>query len=306
MKIILLILISCFLNLSTVNSQTLSTTVQEQVLNRYDEVHTFLSDGTSFKVKRNQKFGLIDSLGNELIPPMYEQISNFYNGSNYTSAKLNGKQGIINSINQVILPFQYEMAGQVAEPLLQNKNLNRFFVVIDEISIFFDEHGMCYKSVNSINPIECKEIKINTINNDLLNLSPKRDTALFEICDNNIDDNGNGLIDCEDHFCNLSNLTSKEIESYGFMCANIEMVFDTTVLNEVQIKLKSIGQVRLKEYEEFFNKDDMLDGTSGLYSSDSFCGGIEKLLADKENHTKVHYLMKAENKLCTAFFLFSR
>lgn len=54
----------------------------------------------------NAKFGYIDTLGNEVIPPIYENASKFH--GDYAKVQLNGKLGLIDRDGNVTIPIVYE------------------------------------------------------------------------------------------------------------------------------------------------------------------------------------------------------
>lgn len=59
-----------------------------------------------FHVKVNDRWGIVNSKGQYLIPCEYEEIGHFYNGK--CAAKKDGKWGFINEKNKVVVPFQFE------------------------------------------------------------------------------------------------------------------------------------------------------------------------------------------------------
>lgn len=78
----------------------------------YDEITPFY-EGFA-RVKRNGKYGYIDSKGNEIIPLEYEYAGVFSSG---VAAVSNGekKAGAINKKNQVVVPFEYENLGNFVD-----------------------------------------------------------------------------------------------------------------------------------------------------------------------------------------------
>ncbi|HYG15969.1 MAG TPA: WG repeat-containing protein [Bacteroidia bacterium] len=57
-------------------------------------------------IKNGNKYGLMDSSGNEILPPVYDYI-NFYSNGWFTVV-LNGKHGVVDSANKIIIPFIYD------------------------------------------------------------------------------------------------------------------------------------------------------------------------------------------------------
>jgi len=77
---------------------------QEEVL--YDEIGEFHEGLVS--VRLNDKWGYVDSIGNEVIPLKYEEARNF--SENLAPVKLNGKWGFIDKTGKEIIPFKYDNA----------------------------------------------------------------------------------------------------------------------------------------------------------------------------------------------------
>lgn len=57
-------------------------------------------------IKVGNKYGVADSFGNEILPPVYDYI-NFYSNGWFTVV-LNGKHGVVDSLNKIIIPFIYD------------------------------------------------------------------------------------------------------------------------------------------------------------------------------------------------------
>lgn len=119
---------------------------------KYDELFIF-HEGLA-KVRKNDKYGFIDKLGQEIIPCKYDKAQEFENGisivtidnkegvinqhgetlipliyekifdfgkDSTTIARLDGKEGIINIYGEVIIPFEYEECGYFHEGLAHVK-----------------------------------------------------------------------------------------------------------------------------------------------------------------------------------------
>lgn len=52
------------------------------------------------------KFGLVDSTGKEIVPPIYDGIDDFREGM--ASVEVNNKFGFINKSGEVIIPLKYD------------------------------------------------------------------------------------------------------------------------------------------------------------------------------------------------------
>ena len=84
------------------------------IINRRGEVVIpFIYDGLHYGYKSyhtvlNQKKGLLDDHGKELIAPQYESLDDISFADGILKAQLNGKWGMIDLMNNVILPFEYD------------------------------------------------------------------------------------------------------------------------------------------------------------------------------------------------------
>jgi hypothetical protein len=77
----------------------------------YERANEF-SDGLAAVKKYKEKWGFIDSKGNEFIPFIYEYAESFKNGN--AVVKRNGKWGIIDKSNNEVMPFIYD--GFISKP----------------------------------------------------------------------------------------------------------------------------------------------------------------------------------------------
>lgn len=72
------------------------------------------------KVRRNEKYGIINIQGTESIPCIYEYIDDLVNykggNSSFFVARKNGKIGIVDSINHQIVPFELEGLESIIYP----------------------------------------------------------------------------------------------------------------------------------------------------------------------------------------------
>lgn len=79
---------------------------------KYDDCHSTFSDGY-LTVKNgsypNEKFGLVDKQGKEIITPQYEIAGNFF--GDLLPVYKDKKWGFVNTKNEIIIPFSYEMIG---------------------------------------------------------------------------------------------------------------------------------------------------------------------------------------------------
>lgn len=82
--------------------------LREELSKKYDYV-SYLSDDVAVFRTKNQKEGVIDSLGNILVEPKFSYIADFENGFAEAGNNFKGnfKRGIINKKGDVIIPFIY-------------------------------------------------------------------------------------------------------------------------------------------------------------------------------------------------------
>jgi len=75
-----------------------------------------------YRVKKNQKYGVLNAKGETLIPIIYDQITENY-------LVKNGKYGLVNLKNETILPFKYEKLFPVYRDLLSYKEQGRWGIL---------------------------------------------------------------------------------------------------------------------------------------------------------------------------------
>jgi len=81
---------------------------KEIVPPKYEDQWDFSEDGLS-KVKLGGKWGYVDKAGQEVIPPKYEDSRSFFEG--LACVKQNGKWGYVDKTGQEVIPLQYDDAG---------------------------------------------------------------------------------------------------------------------------------------------------------------------------------------------------
>lgn len=74
----------------------------------YERIVVIKKDGL-YGVMINGKWGFIDKLGNEIIPPIYVD-ANIHNNDDLIAVKKKDKWGYINRQNKIIIPFMYDKA----------------------------------------------------------------------------------------------------------------------------------------------------------------------------------------------------
>ncbi len=86
------------------------------ISNAYDEINDDIRsiDNDPFMVKLDEKWGLIDSKGFEVVPPKYQYMSGV-DGKNLFSVALNDKWGFIDKNGAEVIAFNYEHIGGFAE-----------------------------------------------------------------------------------------------------------------------------------------------------------------------------------------------
>ena len=125
--------------------------------------------GNLIMVKKNEKYGIIDTLKNILIPTDYDRLD--YEGKGLFKAKKGDKFGLINLKNEQLTPFQYDEIlslnkgfikvkkqgyfgfinekGQEVIPCIYNKTESQFTnrlmkVTRDEKTFYIDDKGTEY------------------------------------------------------------------------------------------------------------------------------------------------------------------
>ena len=73
---------------------------------KYDETRDF-KNGRA-KVKLDEKWGVIDKNGDEIIPIIYDDINPYYSNTGNLIVEINNKYGLIDSVGQEILPIQFD------------------------------------------------------------------------------------------------------------------------------------------------------------------------------------------------------
>jgi hypothetical protein len=74
------------------------------------------NDSLSFKVYKDNNEGIVDSFGNEIIPPIYDKVW-YRSAKEMTTVYLNGKLGVINVEGILIIPTIYEDVTDFQESL---------------------------------------------------------------------------------------------------------------------------------------------------------------------------------------------
>jgi hypothetical protein len=110
---------------------------------RYDWIGNY-RDGRA-RVELNEKYGLVDLEGNEVVPPTYDAIYNFSEGR--VTVELNGKCGAIDLDGNVVVPLRYDWVYDYQEGRARVKINGKFgFVDLDGNEVVpptYDSAG-CY------------------------------------------------------------------------------------------------------------------------------------------------------------------
>jgi|GEM_PF-4195472 len=86
----------------------IENTNEVKIKPRFDEVGYFEKGYAPVRI--GNKFGIIDSLGNEAIPIKYGSVTGFREG--LATASLDGKYGYLNNKDTIVIPFIYDDASQ--------------------------------------------------------------------------------------------------------------------------------------------------------------------------------------------------
>jgi len=139
-----------------------------------------------FRIKNfKNKFGVIDSKGNLLIPFIYDDIRSFYK-KKYSIAKINNKYGVIDYHNKLLLPFKYNKLSfnNKKEILIAKNNNNKFGVIdlFDKIIIPFDYDSInfCCKEIKKDRYIVSKNRKFGLVNNKNKIIIPLKYDYLYD------------------------------------------------------------------------------------------------------------------------------
>jgi len=113
----------------------------------WDDAYDFEYGSSLAIVKQNNTFGLIDIIGNTVVPTQYQEIEALdYSG--YFTAKKDGNWGVLDSNGGVAIPFEYDEAFEYGERFYhtavkgkKNKKVfNEHFVYIGEFPLSAVEH----------------------------------------------------------------------------------------------------------------------------------------------------------------------
>ncbi len=85
----------------------------------------YIDDDEFFVVKKDNKYGFINKLGEEVVPLIYEEVA-FNVTENLIAVKKENKWGFINRNNDVIIPFEYDEAYPFFEKLAVVKKGNQY------------------------------------------------------------------------------------------------------------------------------------------------------------------------------------
>ena len=74
-------------------------------IDKYDYVEDFY-EGFS-QVRLNSKWGLVNTKGEEVVPPKYDYVGDFHDG--FAAVSLNGEWGIVNTDGKEFIPLKYDV-----------------------------------------------------------------------------------------------------------------------------------------------------------------------------------------------------
>lgn len=72
---------------------------------KYDNAYNFEYNGLA--IVREKNYGIINSKGEYIVPPIYDDIE-FFSNKEITTAKKDGKYGVINTKGEIVIPFYYD------------------------------------------------------------------------------------------------------------------------------------------------------------------------------------------------------
>jgi hypothetical protein len=125
---------------------------------KYDEFRRLYNNDSIYIIKNDSKFGLVSSIGTELLAPKFDSIRN-YVVDNYASFKLENKWGIINLKGQIIIPPKYDNEFSFDNDVA-NVMLNGKVYQIDKFNNFISNS----KNSNTKNGLSSKQYSTNQNN----------------------------------------------------------------------------------------------------------------------------------------------
>lgn len=73
---------------------------------KYEKIYKYFYNNGNIIIGRNNKYGLVDSAGNEILPVIYDRI---YGTDNILYVNLDKKAGLINGRGNVLIPIEYDL-----------------------------------------------------------------------------------------------------------------------------------------------------------------------------------------------------
>jgi len=114
---------------------------------KYDEVSRWWLCG-QLSIKKDGKFGVLDTLGNYVIPPKYD--AEFLAASGYLITEIKEKKGVLDKNNKVIIPFIYD--DIIGNSISCDVKTDHFKVKLNGLYGLVDENN------NILVPIEYEDV----------------------------------------------------------------------------------------------------------------------------------------------------
>ncbi|WBL21122.1 WG repeat-containing protein [Zunongwangia sp. HRR-M8] len=149
----------------------------------YNSYSSFQS-GPYLSIKKDEKFGIIDTLGNVIIPPSYKRQLRVQ--GHYFISRKNGKVGVLNSENKEVLPHNYDEIILTEMKIAENKTEFIFKLTSNEkYGFYFPKTGEIirptYDKINFLSNGQRTPYVSRAKNNGLISLEKDGKTTLYNL-----------------------------------------------------------------------------------------------------------------------------
>lgn len=135
--------------LNSKNEEIFTEYSKIEALDNYDKNNNVWYEKNLLKVKKDEKYGLIDLLGNEVLPIEYDNISTLKGVENSILVQKDGKYGLVNSEGSIIIEANYKEIKSIEE------DYKKGYITIDENN----KYGVIDYNKKQLLPNEYEEIK---------------------------------------------------------------------------------------------------------------------------------------------------
>ena len=172
----------------------------EEILKEYDKIETIQNYDSSnnmwyeknvLKVKKDNKYGLIDFSGKNILKCEYDSIESLKGTSNSILTKKDEKMGLVDSTGKIIIPNEYKEILAISD-----KYENGYIVINDNGQygiIGYNTKTIIEPKYQEIKPIYGNELYV-VKENDSWKIANK-ESVLFELGENNVEEiNGQNIV----------------------------------------------------------------------------------------------------------------